>query len=140
MIRKSIAEILAKAGKAKAAKDKADILRKNNSTPLQTILKLTYDEGVEFLVPDSEPPYRPSDAHESHGMLYSEARRLRIFVKGGGYDTLNQLKRESLFIEMLEAIDKDDAQVLIDMITKRKFKGLTKKNVEEAFPEMFKVA
>ena len=139
-MRKSIAEILAEAGSAKAAKDKVEILRKHNSTPLQTILKLTYDESTEFLVPDSEPPYKESAAHESQGMLYSEARRLRIFVKGGGYDNLNQLKRESLFIEMLEAVDKSDAKVLIDMITKRKFKGITKKVVEEAFPEMFNVA
>lgn len=136
-MRKSIAEILKEAGEAKSNKDKVAVLKTNASQPLGVILKNTYDERVEFLVPDSEPPYKASDSFEGQGMLYSEARRLRIFVKGGGYDNLNQLRREQLFIELLESIDRDDSRVLVEMIVNRKFKGIPKKVVEEAFPELF---
>lgn len=136
-MRKSIAEILAEAGKAKTAKQKVDVLLANDSVPLKTILKYTYDPSVEFLVPDSEPPYEPSASHEGHGMLYSEARRLRIFVKGGGYDNLKQLRREVLFVELLESIHADDAKVLVDMIVNRKFKGITEKTVLAAYPDLF---
>lgn len=136
-MKKSIAEILAEIAAAKTTETKQELLKKYDSVPLRTILKYAYNEAIEFLVPDSVPPYKPSDSFDSHGMLMHEARRLRIFVKGGGYDNLNQLKRESLFIEMLESVDKDDASVLVEMITKRKFKGLTKKVVEDTFPEMF---
>lgn len=136
-MRMSISEIIGSAGKVKSKKEKIEILQKNQSVPLQTILKLTYDPSVEWLLPDSEPPYNPSEAAESHGMLYSHARRLRIFHKGGGYDNLNQVKREALFIELLESVDKGDAQVLVDMIVKRKLKGLTDKTVLEAFPGLF---
>lgn len=135
-LKKSISEILDEVSKAKGSK-KNELLKQHDSVPLRTILKFAYDERIEFLLPDSAPPYNPSQSFEGQGMLYSEARRLRIFVKGGGYDQLNQVKREALFIELLESIDKDDAQVVIDMLVKRKFKGLTKKVVEETFPEMF---
>lgn len=133
-MRLAISEILDKTRKEKTVKGKVDILKQNDSVPLRTILKYTYDPSVEFLVPDSEPPYTPSESPEGHGMLYSEARRLRIFVKGGGYDKLNQLRREVLFVEMLESIHANDAQVLVDMIVDRKFKGITDKTVKEAFP------
>lgn len=136
-MRKSISEILAETAKAKTAKQKVEVLQANSSVPLQTILRYTYDPEVEFLIPGSEPPYEPSDSPEGHGMLYSEARRLRIFVKGGGYDNLNQLRREVLFVEMLESIHKDDSKVLVEMLTKRKFKGITEKTVKAAFPDLF---
>ena len=136
-MRKSIAEVLAAVAQAKSSEDKKNVLKQNDSTPLRLVLKFAYNESIEFLVPDTAPPFKPSESHESHGMLLHEARRLKIFVKGGGYDNLNQIKRESLFIEMLESVDKDDASVLVEMITKRKFKGLPKKVVEETFPELF---
>lgn len=133
----SISEILSLAGKAKTTKEKVSILLANQSEPLRTILRLTYDPSVEWLVPTSAPPYTPSQSFEGQGMLYSEARRLKIFHKGGGYDNLNQIRRETLFVELLESVDKDDALVLIDMLTNNKFKGLTEKTVKEAFPELF---
>lgn len=135
-MRLAIHEILEKVRKEKTVKGKVEILQQNDSVPLRTILKYTYDPSIEFLVPDSEPPYQPSDAQEGHGMLYSEARRLRIFVKGGGYDKLNQLRREVLFVEMLESIHPLDAEVLVKMIVDRKFTGITEKTVNEAFPEL----
>lgn len=135
-MRLSIAEIIAKAGSEKKVADKVKVLQENNSVPLQSILKYTYDPSVEFLVPDSEPPYQPSESQEGHGMLYSEARRLRIFVKGGGYDNLNQYRREVLFVEMLESVHADDAKILVKMICDRKFKGITEKTVKAAFPEL----
>lgn len=135
-MRLSIAEIVTKASNEKKVADKVRVLQENNSVPLQSILKYTYDESVEFLVPDSEPPYKPSESHEGQGMLYSEARRLRIFVKGGGYDNLNQYRREVLFVEMLESVHADDAKLLIKMICDRKFKGLSLKTVTTAFPEL----
>ena len=135
-MRLSIAEILAKAGKEKKAADKVAILQENDSVPLRTILQYAYDPSIEFLVPDSEPPYKPSESFEGHGMLYSEARRLKIFVRGGGYDQLNQYRREVLFVEMLESVHADDAKVLVAMITERKFKGITDKTVKAAFPEL----
>lgn len=131
-----IHEILRQAGDEKTVGKKVEILRKYDSVPLRTILRYAYDPEVEFLLPDSEPPYTPSESPEGHGMLYSEARRLRIFVKGGGYDNLDQFRREVLFVGILEAIHPNDAQVLIEMLVNRKFKGITVKTVDKAFPDL----
>jgi hypothetical protein len=70
-------------------------------------------------------------------MLYKEARRLRIFIQGGGYDNLEKVKRENLFISLLEDIDNGDAELLCKMIAQKPLKGLPKSVVFAAFPEDF---
>jgi hypothetical protein len=95
----------------------------------------TYDPTVEFLIPDTPPPWKKNDYIGVEGMLYSEARRLKIFIKGGGYDNLNKVKREQLFISLLEDVDNADAELLCKMITKKPFKGIPKSVAIAAFPE-----
>lgn len=136
-VRISIAEIIAKAATFQKKQDKIDWLRQNDNPALRIILKYTYDSSIEFLVPDTAPPWKKNEFEdEAKSLLYREARRLRIFIKGGGYDNLNQIKREQLFISLLEDVDNDDAEVLAQMITKKSFKGITKKAVVEAFPDL----
>jgi hypothetical protein len=136
-VRISITEILEKAGGMKAAKDKVAALREHDNAALRILLKYTYDDSIEFLVPDTPPPWNPNEYEdEAKSLLYTEARRLRIFIKGGGYDNLNQIKREQLFISLLEDVDNDDAKTLCTMISKKPFKGLSKKVVQEAFPDL----
>ena len=43
------------------------------------------------------------------------------------------MKRESIFIGLLEGIHPADAEVVLDMIAKKPPKGITKKLAEEAF-------
>ena len=86
-------------------------------------------------IPDTPPPWKKNDYIGVEGMLYNEARRLRIFVKGGGYDELNQVKREQLFISLLEDVDNNDAEMLCKMISQKPFDGLPKEVVVSAFPE-----
>ena len=104
---------------------------------LRQILRLTYDKKIEFLIPNTAPPWKKNDYIDVQNMLYGEVRRLRIFVKGGGYDNLPQLKRESLFISLLEDVDNDDAEMLVHMISQKPFKGLSKKLLEEIFPDIY---
>lgn len=137
-IKISISDVIKKASELKAKKEKVEWLRKNDAVPLRTVLRLIYDESIEFLVPDSAPPWRKNKLPDTDTMLYREARRLRIFVKGGGYDTISQIKRESLFISLLEDINNNDADLLANhMISHTPVKGLTKKTLEEAFPDLF---
>lgn len=136
-VRISITEIISKVSEFKKVQEKIDWLRKNDTPALRIILKYTYDNSVEFLIPSTPPPWNKNEFEdEAKSLLYREARRLRIFIKGGGYDHLNQVKRESLFIGLLEDVDNDDAETLIQMITQKPFKGLTKKTLLEAFPDL----
>lgn len=137
----SISEIIAKCSELTLADDKVKWLQKHDSMPLRMILQATYDkQRVEWLVPDTPPPWKKNEYEdEAKSLLYKEARRLKIFIKGGGYDNLNQIKREQLFISLLEDIDNDDADLLAHYsIAQKPFKGLQKKTVNKAFPGLIK--
>jgi hypothetical protein len=137
-MRLSISEIVQKAIEAKGNEAKIAKLKEHDCAPLRTILKYMYDkENVEFLIPDTPPPWKKNDYVGVEGMLYKEARRLRIFVKGNEYDSLNQVKREELFIKLLEDIDNGDAELLCKMIAQKPMTGLPKSVVHAAFPEEF---
>lgn len=132
----SLSEIVNKTTELKTKEEKVAWLQKNNSVPLKTVLKYMYDTDVEFLIPDSPPPWKKNSYIGVEGMLYKETRRLRIFVKGGGYDHLDQIKREQLFISLLEDVDNDDAELLCKMIAQKPLKGLSRATVHEAFPDL----
>ena len=138
MIRDSIAEVLNAAAKEKSVNSKVAVLQKFESVPLKGVLRLIYDDDIEFMVPDSKPPYKENNLIDLDTMLYREARRLRIFFKGGGYDNLNQMRRETLFIQLLEDLYPGDAKLLSEnMISHTPIKGLTIKTIEAAFPGLF---
>ena len=46
------------------------------------------------------------------------------------------MKREQIFIGVLEAVHPKDAELMLGMINKKSIKGVTKKVVEEAFPNL----
>ena len=137
-IRRSISEIINHWSNIKSKSDKVAWLQENTSQPLQVVLKNIYDSRVEFLIPDTAPPWTPNEFEdEAKSLLFREARRLNIFIKGGGYDNLNKIKRETLFISLLEDLDNDDAKLLANhMISQKPVKGLTKAVVNEAFPNL----
>jgi hypothetical protein len=136
-VRISITEIIQSAAEKKTTEEKVDFLRKNDNPALRIVLKYTYDNAIEFLIPNTPPPWEKNEYEdEAKSLLFREARKLRMFIKNGGYDSLNKVKREQLFISLLEDVDNDDADTLCQMISKKPFKGLTKKTIEEAFPNL----
>lgn len=138
-MRLSISEIVNKAAELNTVEEKVEWLRKYESPALRTVLKYTYDKSVEFLIPNTPPPWKKNSYIGVEGMLYNEARRLKIFIKGGGYDNLNQVKREQLFISLLEDIDNNDAELLCKMIAQKPLKGLSRNVVVKAFPQDYSV-
>lgn len=136
-MRLSISEIVNKALEEKSKKGKIEVLQKNDSVPLRQILRIIYDPNVEVLLPDTSPPWKKNSYVGVEGMLYKEARRLRIFIKGGGYDNLDKIKRENLFIKLLEDIDNGDADLLVKILPRKPLQGLTEKTLLEAFPNLY---
>lgn len=136
MTPKAISEIVSEAIKLKTNEEKIAHLQKHKSDTLRVILRLMYNtEQIEFLIPNVPPPWKKNGYKDVEGMLYKESRRLGIFVKGMGYDNLNQVKRENLFISLLEDIDDNDAELLCKMIQQKPLKGLPKSVVVAAFPQ-----
>jgi len=134
MTTRSLAEIVADARALSTIAEKAQFLKANNSKELRNILILMYDRRFTFDLPTTPPPYRPSVVNESHGLLYREARKLSYFVnemKDG--ENLDRVRKESLFIQMLESVDKDDALLLLQMLAKEPYPDLPVEAIHEAF-------
>jgi hypothetical protein len=129
----SLSEIVTKACELPTRQEKIDWLRKAQSDALRTILMLMYDKKHEWNIPNqSPPPYTPSPHVESQGMLYRQVRKLRYFIKGYDGDRLQQYRREFLFIEMLESIDKDDAKLMEKVLMQTPPAGLPADVINEA--------
>ena len=63
-------------------------------------------------------------------------RKLYLFVEGGN-PNLKQVRREYLFVELLESIDPSEAELLLQVKDKKiKCRGLTYNLVKETFPEL----
>lgn len=134
MTTESLAEIVSQACALEETADKVAYLRKNNSIPLRNILIFMYDNKFTFSIPSTPPPYNPSVHNESHGLLYREARKIVYLVNELSEGTnLTQIKRESLFIQMLEAVDREDAKLLVRMLSKTPYPELPVEVIIEAF-------
>jgi hypothetical protein len=131
-MRLGIAEVLKMVSEQKTKEEKINVFRKNDSSALRTVLKYALDPTVKWALPPGAPPYKPAPYLDQQAMLYSEARRLYLFIEGGN-SNLTPLKRETLFIGLLESIDPEDAKVLLSAKDK-KLKGVTAAIVNEAFP------
>lgn len=133
-MRLGIFQILEQASKLKGTEDKIQFLRSNSSAPLQQILKYAFDPSIVWDLPEGAPPYTPCIYPAQEMRLFTEVRRLYLFVKGGN-PNLTKLKREALYIELLESIHPEDAKLLVEVKDKKiPYKGITAKLVKEAFP------
>ena len=100
------------------------------------ICAYAYDPNLKWLLPEGDPPFRPCDFVDVEGRFLSELRKLYLFVEGGN-PNLTKLRREALYIQMLESIDANDAKLLLSIKDKKlPFKGLNKKIIQQAFPEI----
>lgn len=132
-----ISEIFTKINNAKDKPKKVEVLRQYDSPGMRMILKGAFDPKIEWDLPPGTPPYIANEAPAGteHTYLEVEAKRLYNFAKGGN-DQLNKIRKETLFIQMLEGLHADEAKVLIDVKNKslnKTYKGLTSEMVKEAF-------
>jgi hypothetical protein len=133
----SVAEFLEKVGKLKRTQEKVDALKANDSYVLRVVLQGAFDPSVKWLLPQGEPPYMENDLVDQEHILINEAKKLLYFVEG--FHDLPSHKREMMFIELLERVDKRDAKLLCAIKEKRlPFNGITIQHVKEAFPGMIK--
>jgi len=132
-----LSEVLQNLGKIKSKKDKVSYLKEHNTDALRQIIKSSFDPKIKWSLPNGEVPYKINEAPEGteHNVLSYEARKLYHFIEGGN-PSLSQNKRESMFIQMLEGLHPDEADILVaakDKILHQKYKGLSLNVVREAF-------
>jgi len=128
-------ELLEKIGKLRKTEPKIEALRKNDSYILRVVLQGVFDPNVKWLLPSGIPPYTPNELVDLEHVLINEAKTILYFIEGF-YD-IPDMKREMMFIELLEKVDKKDAELLCAIKDKKlPFPGITIKHVTEAFPGM----
>ena len=122
-------------------KEKVDLLRKHNSTALSQMLIINFDESIVSMLPEGDVPYTPNDAPvgTDHTRLEQEYRGLYRFFKGG-QDKLPSLKRESMFVQLLEGLvcrrGRTSWFLLRMVVSMISISESLKQSISEAFPSI----
>ena len=140
MSTKTFDSIFKKVEEASKKEDKIRILRENSSATMKAILGYTYDPYVEWLLPETDPPFAPLHVNaDAEITLQGAQKQFYLFVKGPTetQKNLKQTRREQLFIQLLESVHPDETKVLLGMKNRKlPYRGLTRKLVAEAFPNL----
>jgi hypothetical protein len=134
-----ISEVLRRVNNAKTKEEKKKILLENNSQVLRSLFIWNFDDTVISMLPEGDVPYTPNPAPEGtdHLLLENEGKKMFHFVKGGS--GITQVKREQIFLGMLESLHPDEAEILClvkDKKLQKKYTRISKTLIQEAFPNI----
>jgi len=161
-------EVLDLVSKQRSKAKKIEVLKKYEDLSLKIVLIWNFDETTKSLLPVGEVPYSGFEdqvkssgslttkiseetrrMHETdsfslgsgdkngHTTIRREAKNFYHFVKGGN-DGLNAIRRETMFINILEGLHPLEAEIVCLIKDKRldeKYK-ITKEIVAEAYPDI----
>ena len=160
-----IFEVLNLVVKQKTNEKKIEVLKRYEDPSLKAIFIWNFDESIVSLLPEGEVPFfgdnvlktstiteRIGDAvssmkggssdslgtiDEKHSTIRREYKKFYNFIKGGN-DSLNSIRRETIFINLLEGVHPLEAEILClvkDKNLQKKYK-ITKEIVSEAYPDI----
>ena len=162
-----IFEVLELASKQRSNVKKVEVLKTYGDAPLKTVLIWNFDETVISLLPQGDVPYastgeqtsysgtlssKVNDAvfkmnelgsnslgsmHQGKSSIRKEYQMFFNFVKGGN-NGLSSLRRETMFINILQGLHPKEAELLCLVKDKKltdKYK-ITFENVKESFPDI----
>tara|TARA_B110000444_G_scaffold104260_1_gene98504 strand:- start:4060 stop:4488 length:429 start_codon:yes stop_codon:yes gene_type:complete len=137
MARKLISEVLAEAGKIVLREERIKFLQENKSPGLTDIFRINYDDSIVSVLPIGAPSYKQDDAPKGYEytILNKAYTQFKYFFKGPVSSGMKPLKREGLFLNLLESLNVEEAELLVSAKDKKmKCKGITKRLVNDAFP------
>ena len=161
-------EVFDLASKQRSKAKKVEVLQKYSDLSLKIVLKWNFDTSITSALPEGEVPYTGYDQqttkggtlttkisheirtmHESgsfslgssdqqgHTTIRRESKQFYRFVKGGD-DAMNQIRRETMFINILEGLHPLEAEIVVlakDGNLENRYK-ITKDVVVEAYPDI----
>jgi hypothetical protein len=131
----NVVETLEMVGKAKTREEKRQILLDRENFATKAILQLNYHPNVKWKIPRGAPPYTPSE-NQADASLHFEVKKLDYYVDPSPHD-IPMLRRESMFVQLLERLDPKDAKLIIAMKDKKiTYKGLSYKLVKDTWPDL----
>lgn len=132
--------LLEKIDRADETKDIVELVKEYSKYNYFTdYLRCAFDDSIEFLLPEGCPPYTPCNESSYPSSWKKKHMLLAYFVKGLKADGMNAIKRETMFIQLLESIHPEDALHISNLTSKKcDVSGLTKEVVEAAIPNLLK--
>ena len=161
-------EVLDLVSKQRTKPKKIEVLRTYEDTSLKIIFIWNFDESVQSVLPPGEVPYTGYDDQnvysgtlstkiteevrkmhdtgsfslgssdkQGHTTIRREAKNFYHFVKGGN-DRMNAIRRETMFINILEGLHPLEAEIVTLCKDKRlgEVYKITKEIVAEAYPDI----
>jgi len=130
-------EILTKVNNAKDKPKKIEVLKQYDTPGLRRIIKGSFDPKIKWDLPEGTPPFIANEAPDGteHSRLENESKKFWHFVQGADVAT-SKTRKETMFLQILEALSKGEASIAIAMKDKelhKIYKGLSTAVVKEAF-------
>jgi hypothetical protein len=131
-------EVFKKVALAKTPAARVKLLQENESFSLKTILQGNFDSRIKMDLPEGAPPYNKDKAPAGLQMARIDGaiKMLGNLIVG---NSLSKIRKEMLFVQLLESIHAEDAEIVIAMKDKTLsdlFPCLTAKLVRQAFPTL----
>ena len=107
-------EILDLVSAQKTDAKKVALLKEYECDALKSLFIWNFDDSVISLLPQGKVPYKPNEnpLGTDHSSLRREQRNLYMFVKGGN-DQLSTIRRETIFIQLLEGLHPKEADIIV---------------------------
>jgi hypothetical protein len=137
----NVCDVFEIANRYKTKQERADVLKANDSFALKSVLQLAFHPNVVAALPEGAPPYKKVDPVQNdyhRGYLHAESRKFGYLVEQPGQN-LNRMKRENIFITILESLPGPEADMLIaakDKKLHKLYKGITADVAKLAFPDI----
>ena len=118
---------------------KIQILQEYTDDALKAILIWNFDPTAISIIPSGPVPYKENEVPvgTDHTSLRREWKNLYHFLKGGN-DTLSTMRRETMFIQMLEGLHPEEAKIIClvkDKDLESRYK-ITYEMVQQAYPDI----
>ena len=161
-------EVFHLASKQRSKAKKVEVLKRYEDSSLKALFIWNFDETIVSVLPEGEVPYTGYDEQttysgtlttkiseeirrmhetgsfslgatdkEGHTTIRREYVNFYHFLKGGN-DSLNNIRRETMFINILEGLHPLESEIIVLVKDKRldeKYK-ITKEIVSEAYPDI----
>ena len=109
-----IHEVLELACKQRSKAKKVEILQEYRDDSITAVLIWNFDDTVESAIPAGQVPYKENEVPvgTDHTSLRREWTNLYNFVEGGNAN-LNGMRREVMFINLLQGLHPKEAELLV---------------------------
>ena len=132
-------EILELVDSQRTKAKKIEILREYDDLALKAILIWNFDPTAVSVMPEGPVPYKENEVPvgTDHTSLRREWKNLYHFVKGGN-DNISNIRRETMFIQLLEGLHPEEAKIIClvkDKDLESRYK-ITYEMVQQAYPDI----